>query len=252
MLRKKEFWNGCPYCGTIFNFDYSSKSHRVEHFQVTNLIDPQKIKTVIISMVILFVVVSKMMNSDLVSWIIQVICTIPFVALFSYVLVCLVAGILWIKKMYVNGSKITEELESLEKRGIKIGRVYNDLYSGLLAFYYDEKKAPNDRDLIDFDITSYQDLEVIEKDGKMYLSMKYQMRKIYLEGKKIRKQEERSQVILKRNSIIELLKEGYQVISCVNCGASIDITKEECEYCHTPNDFKKEWTIEKKETEKVS
>ena len=50
--------------------------------------------------------------------------------------------------------------------------------------------------------------------------------------------------ILKRHEkgVLEL-KDGVNIIKCPNCGASIDATKEKCEYCNTNINYLQEWIL---------
>ena len=39
------------------------------------------------------------------------------------------------------------------------------------------------------------------------------------------------------------LKDGANMIKCHNCGASIDVTKGVCSYCHTEIKYLQEWIL---------
>ena len=54
-------------------------------------------------------------------------------------------------------------------------------------------------------------------------------------------------VVLKKNNNKVTHTEGGKVnmINCHNCGASIDVMKDKCDFCDTPNNYNQEWYLDK-------
>ena len=52
------------------------------------------------------------------------------------------------------------------------------------------------------------------------------------------------EIVLKKENRNVLENDDLKVIKCSNCGASIDVLKGECEYCHTKINSIQEWVID--------
>lgn len=96
------------------------------------------------------------------------------------------------------------------------------------------KKYYLKEDIIDYDILDYLDFKEFRKDDKLYVSVKADVRIVYLKNNKIKsKFIEDTYVLLKHNNKTIELKDGANMIKCPNCGASVDVKNGYCEYCNS-------------------
>ena len=111
---------------------------------------------------------------------------------------------------------------------------YNDLYKEIVSYLYCQK------DLIDFDILDYNELEFINETE---IGISCNIRKITYQDKI--KTEKRNLIIKMKYQDSNKKDENYKVINCSNCGASIDISKKECIHCGKIININNEWIAEK-------
>ena len=112
--------------------------------------------------------------------------------------------------------------------------------------YEVRKKYSKVNNIIDYDIIDYDSFEAINSKDGFKVKVNAYVRIVYCINNKIYSKYKEEEYILKRyeNNIIEL-KDGINYIKCPNCGASIDASKEHCEYCRTPIDYIQEWKMDK-------
>ena len=82
------------------------------------------------------------------------------------------------------------------------------------------------------------------KDNKLFVEVTAEVRIVRIINNKIKTSISKDTYTLKRheNAILEL-KDGVNMIKCHNCGASIDATKNKCEYCNTEINYLQEWIL---------
>ena len=79
----------------------------------------------------------------------------------------------------------------------------------------------------------------------MFVNVKANVRIVTFENNKITSKFVDELFTLKRiNNDTLKLREGVNIIKCHNCGASIDVTKGYCEYCHTKIKYFQSWILE--------
>ena len=97
---------------------------------------------------------------------------------------------------------------------------------------------PEDADrqaVIDMDVLEYRDFSIRDgKQGQPDISVSVNLRKVFLKRDRIHSKEETFRVTMRENRIVQdELHPGVNVICCRNCGASIDVTREKCDFCGT-------------------
>lgn len=237
--KEYEFVNGCPSCGSVFNMDYIHK--KSTGFRVTEFSELKDKKAIVVILTIIMFLIMNLFAWNANEPIIQHI--FIFVSYF-FILVFMVFGYLYtLIKNSMTVSVITQMLRN--KILTSEQELYNDLNTELSNYYYDEKNEQYE-DIIDFDILKYNKISFsLDSNNTPYILLSYKIRKVYLKNNKAYSKISKSKVRLKKNNVKEVLIEGCGVIKCINCGAPIDISSTECEYCHEPNIFKTEWTIDK-------
>ena len=112
----------------------------------------------------------------------------------------------------------------------------------LKHYYYSSEEY---KDMIDFHIKKYNKFTNKVINNVQYVKVQYEINKYYFINNKIIKKEETETVIMKNNNIKDMKK--YNILECSNCGASVDIVKEKCEYCDTIIPKYIEWSLIKLE-----
>ena len=80
-----------------------------------------------------------------------------------------------------------------------------------------------------------------------YIDVKVEVRVVYYENGRVRAKFSKEEYTFRKNPNDKLeIHEGVNKLKCHNCGASIDATKGECEYCHTEIKYLQEWIIDNK------
>lgn len=245
-LKQKEFINGCPYCGTIYNIDYKekdlgSKYHydrvlRNNKYRIITLIID-----IIISMILSFIFIystSRTFNIyDIIKIVIYGIILSLILYYFFYTLdAYIIIGP--IKRIKDRQNKEQEEFWNRTK--IDKRTFFNNFNYEISKYYYSKDN------IIDFDILDYIEFNDYNKNSIFYVDVKCEIRIVYYENNKIYSKIVNDNYVMKKyeDSIIEL-KDGINLIKCSNCGASIDVTKGRCEYCNTDIKYIQEWILEK-------
>ena len=240
--KKVDFFDGCPYCGTNFNIDYDIKGARFSD-SFKEIINTKWYKVVVLILSLIGLIVLNIITKNhIVTALLSLIYFFIFLVLSHLILTVLLIPyiILHISK---GGKKntIIDKIKNIDD-GIKPTKLLNDLNFVLNNYYYNGEKNPKYTNLIDFDIIKYDN--VVLSEDKNSVIIQYVIRKIYFIDNKISKELNTSKIKLRKNKINDLIQSGYTVIECKNCGASIDITSKECEYCKTPTNYKNEWEID--------
>lgn len=246
----KDFNKGCPFCKTNFNINYTAYTQG--SMSISQILKQKEIKILCAIFTLLFWAISVTTSIfDITFTLFQIIwpiITLPFAFIFGYLLssLCIIPLIIYRLIKLHSYNKVWDKLHRLNINASATNLI-NNLVTELLDYYYDEEKAPKCKDLIDFDIIKYNNFHCYQnsQDKQVYMIVDYTIRKIYFYNNKIHKTISKNKIKLKHNNDISIiLKNGYKVMQCENCGASVEITADECEYCRTPIKFKNEWTIE--------
>ena len=242
----KEFVDGCPYCGTYYNIDYTDKdlgskyhydrvlrnnSYRI----ITGVVD------LIISMILCFFFIKSTSRTfnvvDITKVFVYGLILSMILYYFFYILDAYI--ILGPIKRYKDKQN-QKQMDFWERTKIDKKSFFNNLNYEVRKYYYSIKN------IIDFDVLDYIEFEDFTKKNIQYVKVLAEIRIVYYDMGKIKSKFSKEEFIFKKNPNEKLeLKDGANMIKCHNCGASIDATKGVCSYCQTEIKYLQEWILEK-------
>ncbi len=242
----KDFIDGCPYCKTNYNIDYTEKElggkyhydrvlRSTTYRVVTGVVD------IIVSLVLAFIFIkltSRTFNSyDITKIFIYGGIFALILYYFFYIIDAYI--VLGPIKAYKDKQNLQQyyfwESTQLDKKNF-----FNNLNYELGNKYY------SNLNIIDYDIIDFDSFKEYTENDTLYIKINAYVRIITFNNGKIDSKYINETYILKHlSSDILKLKNGTNEIKCPNCGASIDATKGECSYCHTKIKNLQEWVLEK-------
>lgn len=240
-----DFIDGCPYCKTYYNIEYTdkdlgSKYHydRVLKSNVYRIITA--IIDIIISIFLSFIFIkttSRTFNNyDITKVFIYGIILALILYYFFYILDAYV--ILGPIKKYKDRQN-QKQIDFWKKTNINKKTFFNNLNYEVRKYYYSQYN------IIDYDVLDYLNFNDYIEHDTLYVEVLAQVRIVYFNNNKITSKIVKDKYLMKKNSndILEL-KEGANIIKCSNCGASISANKGQCDYCHTKIKYLQEWVLE--------
>lgn len=243
----KDFINGCPYCKTYYNMDYSekdlgSKYHydRVLKSNIYRVIT--LIVDIIISIIISFIFIkltSRTFNNyDIIKIFIYGIILSLILYYFFYIADAYII-LSPIKKYKDKENK--KQIEFWQRTKINKKTIFNNLNYEIRKKYYSKEN------IIDYDILDYTKFKDYEVNRVLYVDVTADLRIVTYENKKLKSKIITQTYTMKQNKNTLLnLGNKENIIRCANCGASIDVTKGKCEYCHSEIKYLQEWILEEK------
>lgn len=243
----KDFVDGCPYCKTYYNIDYTdkdlgSKYHYDRILRNTSYRIIVGVVDLIISTILCFCFIrstSRTFNAIDISkvFIYGLILSMVLYYLFYILDAYVILGTIKRYKDKQNQKQIDFWLQTkLDKKNF-----FNNLNYEVRQYYYSKEN------IIDFDILDYIEFNNFIKKGVQYIKVLAEVRVVYYDRGKIKSKFTKEEYLLKQNQSKKLeLKAGANIIKCNNCGASIDVTKGVCSYCHTETKYLQEWILEEK------
>ena len=243
----KDFIDGCPYCKTYYNMDYSekdlgSKYHydRVLKSNIYRVIT--LIVDIIISIIISFIFIkltSRTFNNyDIIK-----------IFIYGIILSLILYYFFYIADAYIILSPIRKfkdkenkkQIEFWQRTKINKKTFFNNLNYEIRKKYYSKEN------IIDYDILDYTNFKDYEVNGVLYVDVTADLRIVTYENKKLKSKIITQTYTMKQNKNTLLnLGNKENIIRCANCGASIDVTKGKCEYCHSEIKYLQEWILEEK------
>ncbi len=247
-----EFINGCPYCRTNFNIDYKERKtyHNVKLKEVLDKNTQVFIKTFILLFALCTSIIVFLQNGIIQDSIFITIFSYTFMffllILFGYILSSLILLLLLPILLYNDQRRLNLYIiwDRLKRKGyeINIPKFYNDLNYHMKNYYFDSSNTVYS-DLIDFDILEYRNAKFKVINGKLNIKIKLKVREIYLKNNKIVKKIVNRYVLMEKNKNYIGHDVFNKLIKCKNCGNSISVIKDECEYCHTKINYINEWIL---------
>lgn len=243
----KDFIDGCPYCKTYYNMDYSekdlgSKYHydRVLKSNIYRVIT--LIVDIIISIIISFIFIkltSRTFNNyDIIKIFIYGIILSLILYYFFYIADAYII-LSPIKKYKDKENK--KQIEFWQRTKINKKTFFNNLNYEIRKKYYSKEN------IIDYDILDYTKFKDYEVNRVLYVDVTADLRIVTYENKKLKSKIITQTYTMKQNKNTLLnLGNKENIIRCANCGASIDVTKGKCEYCHSEIKYLQEWILEEK------
>ena len=240
----KDFIDGCPYCGTYYNIDYTDKDmggkyhydrvlRNTTYRLVTAVVD------IIISLLLAYLFIkttSRTFNSYDIS---KIFIYGGILSLILYYLFYIIDGYIIlgpIKRYKDNQNKKQREFWERTKIDKKV--FYNNFNYEVRNMYYSKS------DIVDYDVIDFDDFKEFKKDDTLYVKVKAYVRIVrFINNKFVSKFEDEEYTFKKNNEDTLKLKDGVNIIKCHNCGASIDATKGSCEHCGTKIKYLQEWIL---------
>ena len=246
----RDFIDGCPYCNTYYNIDYSDKDlggkYHYDHVIHSNI---YRFITAIIDLIISLIIsyffikyTSRTFNSiDILKVLVYgIILSLILYYLFYTIDAYIVIGP--IKKYKERQNK--EQILFWERTKINKKAFFNNLNYEIRKYYYEKP------DVIDYDILDYEKFSDYVVNSKQYVDVHAQVRIVYYHNNKIvSKIKNETYTMYKNVNGTMKVQDGVNIIMCHNCGASLDINKAECDYCHTKIKYLQEWILDKKKDE---
>lgn len=240
----KDFVDGCPYCKTYYNLDYSSKDLGSKyHYDQILRNNTYRIVTAIVDVIIstllsyIFIITtSRTFNSYDFS---KVFIYGIILSLILYYFFYLIDGYIILSPIKSYKNKENQKQKEFWKRTqINQSTFFNNLNYELRNKYYKENK------IIDYDILDYLSFNEYTKNNELYIDIKLDIRLVKYENNKITSSYKIDTVTMKKTNYETLkLNEGVNIIKCHNCGASIDATAGKCNYCNTEIPYLQEWIL---------
>ncbi len=243
--KTKDFVDGCPYCRTYYNIDYTDKDLGSKyHYDRVLRSNAYRIITGIVDLIISIILsllfikaTSRTFNSvDVAKVFIYGLILAMVLYYFFYILDAYI--VLGPIKRYKDRQN-QKQIDFWERTKLDKKSFFNNLNYEVKKYYYSLN------DIIDFDVIDYLEFEDFKKKDDYYIKVLAEVRKVYYLNGKIKSKYEKEEYLLKQNPNETLeLKEGTNMIKCHNCGASIDATKDSCSYCHTPIKYLQKWILQ--------
>lgn len=225
--KSKELIDGCPYCRTNFNFGINniniSKREKLERF--TSKFYWITYFTIII---ILFAIMILFLGLNIIYW------------LFLCYFICICMFVIQIIKLFIKKYKnpnyqilSNRDLKNVWKISKDENSFYNDFNKCINIYMY------NKENLIDFDILENKALEFISENNVIIHVL---IREVYYNGEITKKT--RNLKISMKYIDGKKFDGRYSVITCPNCGATIDVADSMCKYCKSNINYNINWYID--------
>ena len=240
----KNFIDGCPYCRTHYNIDYTDKQLGSKHHYdrvlrsntyriVTGIID------LVISLILSYMFIkatSRTFNSYDIGKIFVYGFILSVILYYFFYLIDAYVVIGPIKRYKDKQNK--KQIEFWNRTNIDKKTFFNNLNYEVRKDYY------MNEDIIDYDVLDYIQFKDYEKDNKLYVEVTAEVRVVSFDNNKIKSEIIKEIYTLKRHEKGTLeLKDGENIIKCHNCGADVDATSGKCEYCNTEVNYLQEWIL---------
>ena len=249
----KDFIDGCPYCRTTYNVEYTDKDLGAKyHYDRVVRSNLYRIITFIVDFLISFIIcfiyfknTSRTFNEyDILKVFVY---TAILSAILYYLFYIIDAYIVILPiKLYkdAQNQKQKEFWNRMFSQGVDKSTFFNNINYEIGKYYYDLSTKVIDYDILDY--LEYKDRQ--DKDGNLVVDVKIDIRLINFDGNKI--DEDNKDVVLsfvRYKRELYTLEDGKNYIKCPNCGAGIDVTKDRCDHCRQELKYLQEWVMLKKD-----
>lgn len=240
----KDFLDGCPYCRTYYNIDYTDKDlgskHHYDRVLRNNL---YRIITAIVDLIISLIIsyiflriTSRTFNSY----------DISKIFIYGFILAIILYYFFYLLDAYVILTPIKnykdrqnkKQMEFWDRTKIDKKTFFNNLNYELRKLYY------SSNNLIDYDVLDYIEFNDYINEDRLYVDVTAEVRIVRIDNNKIKSKIIKDTYTLKKheNGVLEL-KDGVNYIKCHNCGASIKAMNNKCDFCHTDINYLQEWIL---------
>ena len=250
VCRSGEAEDGCPYCGTHWNLDYSHRDMGSKYTYDRTMHDNRYLKiTLGIDLVISFLVAFHYIVTtsrtfyayDVLKILLYGLTLAAMLFYVFYYMDALVVllPIKWYKDR-LNGLQ-REFWKRMEALGIEKEKFYNNFNYEISQYYFRSRE-----DVIDYDILDYNTLEDFQEDGRLQVRVNATIRVLTFLPRvnRIRERTKKQDFLLAyQGPARNHLKGGMNRMVCRGCGASIDATADACPYCGTRYGSFQEWFL---------
>ena len=239
-----DFVDGCPYCKTYYNIDYTDKDLGSKyHYDRVLKSNTYKVVTAIIDLVISLILsfifikyTSRTFNSIDV---LKVFLYGIILSLILYYLFYIIDGYIILGPIKRYKDKQNQKQINFWNR-VKIDKkkFFNNLNYEVRKYYYIKT------DIIDFDILDYVEFNDYVKDNIQYINVTAEVIIISYNNGKIKSKiiNDKYEFTKNINNTLNLNNET-NMIRCNNCGSTIDANKGECDYCHSKINYHQDWIL---------
>ncbi len=242
----KDFVDGCPYCKTHYNLDYTDKElGNKYHYDRVLKKKSYRFFTAIFDFLVSFVIcflfitlTSRTFNSyDVIK-----------VFLYALILSCILYYFFYLLDAYLilgpikkyKDAQNRKQMEFWKETGFDKKTFYNNLNYELRKYYYLQENV------IDYDILDYLSFQHVNDGKKSVVFVTAEVRIVTYQQGKITTHTKKECFPMFRLLEFHKLENGTNLILCPNCGSSIDATIGQCEYCQTKIPSLQEWILLKK------
>lgn len=244
-----DFASGCPYCNTNYNMDYHFKELGNKN-NYDMAIKSHKYLWIILIIILLlsscvtYLYITSTSRTMYFFDILKIVVGAILITLIIFSIVYYIDTLLIlpsVKKSKESSNKRQDEFwHSMNYTIEEKTKFFNAINYALREFYYSD----DNKNVIDFDIIDYNSFDKIWKAQNLYVIIEMDIRIVSLIDNKIVSKLETKKFRFKRYKIDQELKGGTNLIKCHKCNSSIDINKNECDYCGTPINKFQEWYLD--------
>lgn len=240
----------CPYCRSYYNLDYSDKLLSAR-YHYDRIIRSNKyiFITALLDFILCFTfsfLYFRKTGRTFTSF--DILKSIGYGFFFSLILFYVFYTVdaliisLPVKMIKDKENKKKEQVwNKLEELGVNKKELFNNLNCELERYFY------LDNNYIDYDILDYDKYEYnIDSKNRLNVIITIYIRTISFVNNKLVSNTKDYTFTLRKNEIEQdTLNKGVNLVKCHSCGASIDVTKNECSYCKSSVNYLQSWYIVK-------
>lgn len=239
------FIDGCPYCGTNYNLEYTDKDLGSKyHYDLVLKSNTYRVITGIIDLIISLILsffyiktTSRTFNSY----------DISKIFIFGFILSLLLYYIFYLIDAYFVIGPIRRYKEKENRKQEEFWKRTNidkKIFFNNLN-YEIKKKYYSIEDIIDYDILDYDRFTNYEENNKLHVKVKVYLRVVYLINGKIKSKYIKDEFILVKQDNHENIEAGTNMLRCTHCGTTLNVNDDECSYCGNKIKYYQEWILEK-------
>ena len=248
----KDFIDGCPYCRTTYNVEYTDKDLGAKyHYDRVLRSNTYRIVTFFVDFLISFLICFYYFKTTGRTFneydILKVLVYTTILSAVLYYLFYIIDGYIVLlpikiykdnenKKQMIFWDKMAEE--KVDKKTF-----FNNVDFELSKYFYEDTS-----DVIDFDILDYLNYSYYkDKDNHLVVTIKMDIRLIKYNTKIEEVNEDMEFSFIRYERELYTLEDGKNYIKCPHCGGSVDATKDRCDHCRQELKYFQEWNLLKKD-----
>jgi len=242
----ENFIDGCPFCGTYYNIDYTDKElGNKYHYDRVLRNNTYRVITAIVDLIVSLLI--SLLFIKLTSRTFNII-DMSKVFIYGIVLSLILYYFFYTIDAYIILGPIKRYKDRINQRQIDFWnksqvdkkKFFNNLNYEIKKYYYTKDN------IVDYDILDYLSFKEYKQGNKVYILAEAEVRVITYKNNKIKAEYSKEIYRMRKNTDGKLeLNEGKNIIKCPNCGASINANDTKCKFCSTEINYLQEWILEK-------